>query len=105
MMTLTCIGTDIHKCVGEAAEGLRHHLQRCQGGLNGLPFTQVVEAQAQGQPAGVCVFQLQLTLLHDGLDNGGGDITVTRAHGDHTARQCRHTCHLSVCDKTRNMGQ
>lgn len=39
LFQLTCICTDIHQCVGKAAERLRNNLQSCQGRLNGLAFT------------------------------------------------------------------
>lgn len=59
-------------------------------------FTEVVETEAEGKPACVCVLQLLLAFLHDGLEDSGGDVTVARAHSDHTARQSRHTCHLNT---------
>lgn len=59
-------------------------------------LTQVVESQAQWKPAGVCVLQLLLALLHDGLDDGGGHVAVTRSYGNHTARQCSNSSHLEV---------
>lgn len=58
--------------------------------------TQVVESQAQRQPASICVLQLLFVLLHDGLDNGGGHITITSSYCDHTTCQRRHTNHLRI---------
>lgn len=40
-------------------------------------LTQMVESQTQRQPASVCVLQLLLVLLHDGLDDGGRHVTIT----------------------------
>ena len=90
----TCVGADVYQSVGEAAEGLWNYLQRCQGGFYSLPFTKVVESEAEGKPTGVCVFQFLLDLLHDCLDDGGGDVSVTRAHSDHTACKCRYPSNL-----------
>lgn len=59
-------------------------------------LTQVVESEAERQPAGVSVFELLFVLLHDGLEDGGSDITVTGAHGDHPAGQRSHSGHLRV---------
>lgn len=43
----TSVGTDVHQRVGKAAERLRHHLQRCQDGLDGLSLA-CGEAQSSG---------------------------------------------------------
>lgn len=60
-----------------------------------LPFlTQVVQAQAKRQPPGISFLQLRLRFLHDGLEDGGGDIPIARAHGYHATSQGGHTSHL-----------
>lgn len=59
-------------------------------------LTQVVESEAEWQPTGISVFELLFVLLHDGLEDGGSDITITGAHGDHPARQRSHSSHLHV---------
>lgn len=64
-------------------------------GRPALPsLTEVVQAQAQRQPAGVGVLQLRLRFLHDGLEDGGGDVPVAGAHGYHPAGQGGHASHL-----------
>lgn len=67
-----------------------------QSPLSPRRVTEVVEPEAEGEPARVRVLQLLLALLHDGLEDGGGDVTVTGTHSDHTACQSRHTCHLNT---------
>lgn len=60
-----------------------------------LPLlTQMVETQAQRQPASIRVLQLLFILFHDGLNNGGGHVTVTRAHCNHSTCQRCHANHL-----------
>lgn len=59
-------------------------------------LTQVVESEAEWQPTGISVFELLFVLLHDGLEDGGSDVTITGAHGDHPARQRSHSSHLHV---------
>lgn len=57
-------------------------------------LTQVVQAQAQRQPPGVGVLQFRLRFLHDGLEDGRGDVPVAGAHGYHPAGQGGHASHL-----------
>lgn len=57
-------------------------------------LTQMVKSEAQRQPAGIRVLQLLFVLLHDGLDDGGGHVAITRSYCDHTACQSCHSNHL-----------
>lgn len=54
----------------------------------------MVQSKAEGEPTRIRVLQLLLALLHDGLEDSGGDVTITRTHSDHTACQSGHTSHL-----------